>query len=545
MQVTVGPVRSRASDGIRSTAANLPMTSPESHVHDTGRALLGWRGFQALAGLCYHDRPMREEKETLVEPRLLRGFRDYLPAQVIARQQIIATIKRVYEQYGFVPLETPALEYTETLLGKYGEEGTKQIFRFVDLEGNDVAMRFDLTVPLARVVAQYPELPRPFRRYQVGPVWRFDKPDPGRFREFIQFDLDTVGSASMVADAEIIAGVCDTMEALGIERFRVRCGSRKILNSLIAFAGVDPARGSQVFRVLDKLDRIGRQGVWEELTTGRVDASGDVIPGLGFDVETVARIDEFLQLPSGTRREVLEAVSYLFRRVPGADEGINELRSIDEYLTALGISEEKVVYDVSLARGLDYYTGPIFETILLDAPEFGSVFGGGRYDGLVERFLGEKIPATGGSIGVDRLLAALLKLEVVQLKPSTAQVLVTVMDQTRWVEYQQITRELRRAGIKAELYLGEEKSIRKQLQYADRQKIPVAVIVGPDEFSRGEVSIKDLLEGTRRHQEVSERSQWLKARFGQVTVAREKMLEVIRAILDRELTATNRLSPNP
>ncbi|MBI3948963.1 MAG: histidine--tRNA ligase [Acidobacteria bacterium] len=477
---------------------------------------------------------MSVEKERLVEPRLLRGFRDYLPEHVIARQKMIATIKTVYERYGFVPLETPALEYTETLLGKYGDEGTKQIFRFIDLEGNDVAMRFDLTVPLARVVAQYPLLPRPFRRYQVGPVWRFDKPDPGRFREFIQFDLDTVGSASMAADAEIISGICDTMEALGIKRYRVRCSNRKILNSLIAFADIEPSRGSQVFRVLDKLDRIGPQGVWEELTTGRVDASGDVIPGLGFNVEAVTRIDQFLHLPAGTGAEILDAVSKLFTGVPGAEEGINELRSIDEYLAALGISEEKVVFDVTIARGLDYYTGPIFETILLDAPEFGSVFGGGRYDGLVERFLGEKIPATGGSFGVDRLLAALLKLEVVELKPSTAQVLVTVMDRSRLVDYQRVTRELRLAGINAELYLGEEKSIRKQLQYADRQKIPVAVIIGPDEFSRGEVSIKDLMEGIRRQHEVSGRSEWLKARFGQVTVAREKMLEVIREILDTE-----------
>jgi histidyl-tRNA synthetase len=419
------------------------------------------------------------------------------------------------------------------LLGNYGE-GNKQIFRFTDLEENDVAMRFDLTVPLARVVAQYRDLPRPFRRYQVGPVWRFDKPDPGRFREFIQFDLDTVGSTSMGADAEILAGICDTMEALGIERFRVRCSNRKILNSLIAFAGIEPERGTQLFRVLDKLDRIGRQGVWEELTTGREDASGDVIAGLGFDVEAVTRIDEFLQLPTGTRAQVLDAVSQLFSNVPGADEGIGELRSIAEYLSALGIAEQKVVFDMTIARGLDYYTGPVFETNLLDAPEFGAVFSGGRYDGLVERFLGEKIPATGASIGVDRLLAALLKLDVVELKPSTAQVLVTVFERARLVDYQRVTRELRLAGINAELYLGEEKGIRKQLQYADRQKIPVAVIIGSDEFARDEVSIKDLMEGMRRQHETSERSEWLKARFGQVTVPRAKMLEVIREVLATE-----------
>ncbi len=477
---------------------------------------------------------MSVDKDALIKPRLLRGFRDYLPEQVIARQKMIATIREIYERYGFVPLDTPAMEYTETLLGKYGEESSKQIFRFVDLEGNDVALRFDLTVPLARVVAQYQDLPRPFRRYQVGPVWRFDKPDPGRFREFIQFDLDTVGSDSMAADAEILSGICDTMEALGIERFRVRCSNRKILNALIAFADVDSRRATHVFRVIDKIDRIGREGVRQELTRGRVDASGDVIPGLGLDERAVSRIMEFLSIAGATRAEVLDAIDELFHGIPGARQGIDELRRIDEYLTALDISEEKVVFDVSIARGLDYYTGPIFETILLDAPEFGAVFSGGRYDGLVERFLGEKIPATGASIGVDRLLAALLKLGVVALRPSTAQVLVTVMEPDRMVEYQKITRQLRLAGINAELYLGPERSIRKQLKYADRQQIPVAVIVGPDEFARHEVSIKDLREGLRRQGEVSERSAWLKARFGQVTVPRDKMLDVIREILGQD-----------
>jgi histidyl-tRNA synthetase len=474
---------------------------------------------------------MSEEKKAIVEPRVLRGFRDYLPEQMIARQRMIATIREVYERYGFVPLDTPALEYTEILLGKYGEEGSKQIFRFTDLEDNDVALRFDLTVPLARVVAQYPNLPRPFRRYQVAPVWRADKPDPGRFREFIQFDLDTVGSESMVADAEILSGICDTMDALGIERYRVRCSNRKILNALVIFAGIEPERAAQVFRVLDKLDRIGPDGVREELTKGRVDVSGDVIPGLGLPAEPVARLLEFLNLPLGTRAEAIEAASEMFKGIPIADEGIGELRAVGDYLAALHIAEEKVVFDLSIARGLEYYTGPVFETILLDAPEFGAVFSGGRYDGLVERFLGEKIPATGASIGVDRLLAALLRLELVQLRPSTAQVLVTVMAPDRMIEYQKITRELRQAGLNAELYLGSERGFRKQLQYADRQNIPVALIIGPDEFSTGQVSIKDLREGIGRAREVSERSEWLKARFGQITVPREKMLDVIREIL--------------
>ncbi len=471
-----------------------------------------------------------------VEPRLLRGFRDYLPAQMNARLKIIATIRRVYELYGFQPLDTPAQEYRVTLMG-YGDENTKQIFQFENPEEEDVALRFDLTVPLARVVAQYPDLVMPFRRYQVAPVWRADKPDPGRFREFIQFDLDSVGASSVAADAEILCAMYDTLKALGIERFRVRFSDRKVLNSLLDFAGIPHSSSHNVFRVLDKLDKIGLEGITAELTKGRMDVSGDKIPGLGLSLLQVERIKEFLALPKGNRREVLASLQSLFAKVGSAKEAIDELTLICDSLDALEIPEQNVLLDLTIARGLDYYTGPVFEASLDDAPEFGSVFGGGRYDGLVERFLGRRIPAVGASIGVDRLFAAMQKLGLVELAPSTAQVIVTVMEPSRLVEYQNITRQLRQANINTEMYLGDEQGLGKQLQYANRQQIPLAVIMGGDEFAKGEVTIKNLklggqLQDKKKTAQGKEREEWLRlSRTVQMTVPRTNIVEQVRSML--------------
>lgn len=474
--------------------------------------------------------------DRIVEPRLLRGFRDYLPAQMAARQKMISTIRSVYELYWFLPLDTPAVEYKVTLMG-YGEENAKQIFSFLNPEEEQVALRFDLTAPLARVVAQYPDLPLPFRRYQVAPVWRADKPDPGRFREFMQFDLDIVGTSSPAADAEIIAGMYDTLRALGFERFRVRFSDRKVLNSLMDFAGIPHSAAHKVFRVMDKLDKIGLEGVEAELTVGRIDVSGDKIAGLGLRVDQVARIREFIKLPAGKRREVLASLSHLFREVSSAKEAVNELQLIIESLESLEIPEENVVLDLSIARGLEYYTGPVFEAVLGDAPEFGSVFGGGRYDGLVERFLGRKIPAVGASIGVDRLFAAMQKLRLVGESPASAQVLVTVMDPSQLGSYQKLTRQLRQAGIRTEMYLGDEKSLGKQLQYANRQEIPIAVIIGSDELAKGAVTIKNLklggeLQDKKKTATGKAREEWLKlSRSVQVTVPRAQCIDQIRSML--------------
>jgi len=477
---------------------------------------------------------MAEEK--IVEPRLLRGFRDYLPAQMNARQKVIATIQSVYELYGFLPLETPALEYRATLMG-YGEENTKQIFEFQNPEEELVALRFDLTVGLARVVAQYPDLPLPFRRYQVAPVWRADKPDPGRFREFLQFDIDSVGTSSTAADAEILCGMYDTLRALGFERFTVRFSDRKVLNSLLDYAGIPHDQSFRVFRVLDKREKIGLDGVQAELTTGRVDASGDKISGLGLRPEQVFRIKEFMNLPQGRRREVLTSLENLFGKVQSATDAIEELRLIIESLEVLEIPEDSVVLDLSIARGLDYYTGPVFEAVLTDAPEFGSVFGGGRYDGLVERFLGRKIPAVGASIGVDRLLAAMQKLRLVGSAAATAQVIVTVMEPAHLGDYQKLTRQLRLAGIPTELYLGDEKTLGKQLQYANRQDIPVAVILGSEEFAKDQVTIKNLklgaqLQDKKKSATGKDRDEWLKlSRSVQVTIPYAQCIEQVRSML--------------
>lgn len=471
-----------------------------------------------------------------VEPRLLRGFRDYLPAQMNARLRIISTIRGIYERYGFLPLETPAQEYKVTLLG-YGDENAKQIFSFTNPEDEEVALRFDLTVPLARVVAQYPDLVLPFRRYQVAPVWRADKPDPGRFREFIQFDLDAVGTSSVAADAEILCAVYDVLLALGIKRFRIRFSDRKVLDSLLDFAGIPHAMSHKVFRVLDKLDKIGIEGVTQELTAGRVDASGDRIPGLGLKQDQVSRIKQFLALPQGKRRDVLKSLTILFSAIESAKEAIAELTLICDSLDALSIPDDFVALDLSIARGLDYYTGPVFEANLTDAPEFGSIVGGGRYDGLVERFLGRKIPAVGASIGVDRLLAAMQKLGLVEDVASTAQVIVTVMEPSRIAEYQKLTRELRQAGINTEMYLGEEKSLGKQLQYANRQQIPFAVIIGSDEFAKNEVTIKNLklgaqLQDKKKSTDSTAREEYLRlSRTVQQAVPRSECVTHIKQLI--------------
>ncbi|HEY2737048.1 MAG TPA: HisS family protein, partial [Thermoanaerobaculia bacterium] len=347
----------------------------------------------------------------IVEPRLSRGLRDLLPDQMLARQWMIDTIRGVYELYGFVPLGTPAVEYLDVLLGSSaGAEAQQSIFTVSNPEEEKLGLRFDLTVPLARVVAQYRDLPRPFRRYQVSPVWRADKPGPGRFREFTQFDLDSVGVVSEVADTEIIAGMCDTLSALNVGPYLVRFSSRGILNTLLTFAGIPAERGADVFRVLDKLDKVGLEKVRLELTKGYKDASGDEIKGLGFASAQVDKIERFLDIRADDRREVVAALRDLFVGVEGADREVGLVERISNHLYALGYGPDRASLDLSIARGLAYYTGPVFEAMLLDAPQFGSVFGGGRYDGLVLRFLGEEVPATGASIGVDRLLAALVHL---------------------------------------------------------------------------------------------------------------------------------------
>ena len=468
---------------------------------------------------------------TSVEPRLFRGLRDLLPDQMLARQRMIDTIRRVYELYGFVPLNTPAIEFLDVLSGSAGQEAQQSIFRVLNPENEALGLRFDLTVPLARVIAQYPNLPRPFRRYQVSPVWRADKPDKGRFREFTQFDLDSVGTESDVADTEIIAGMCDSLEALDVGRSLVRFSSRAMLNLLLEYAEIQREQGVDVFRVLDKLDKVGLDKVRLELMDGYTDESGDPIRGVGLTRDQVERIERFLNVKFESRREVIRELTGLFASLESAPQKIVVLKRISDHLYALGYGDDRVALDLSIARGLAYYTGPVFEAILLDAPQFGSVFGGGRYDDLVMRFLGERIPAVGASMGVDRLLAALEYLKKLDTRKATARVLVTNMDPSLVDDYLQMTWELRRAGIPTEFYLGKAKRLGKQLEYADAYDIPLAILYGSQEKEQGVVTIKNMAVGRAKAAALGARDEWLAARPGQTSVGRGELVSGIRALL--------------
>ena len=472
-----------------------------------------------------------------VEARVSRGLRDLLPDQMLARQQMVDTIRRVYELYGFVPLSTPAIEFLDVLSGSAGQEAQQSIFRVTNPENEALGLRFDLTVPLARVIAQYRELPRPFRRYQVSPVWRADKPDKGRFREFTQFDLDSVGTESEVADTEIIAGMCDTLSALNVDNYLVRFSSRTILNLLLKYSGISAEQSVDVFRVLDKLDKVGPAKVRLELMGGYKDESGDTIRGLGLAADQVDRIEAFLKIKDDSRREVAAQVRELFKSVEGAPEQLDAVERISNHLYALGYGDDRVSLDLSIARGLAYYTGPVFEAILRDAPQFGSVFGGGRYDNLVMRFLGESIPAVGASIGVDRLLAALTHLGKIGKQKSTARVLVANMDPSLVDDYLQMTWELRRAGIPTELYIGTAKGPGKQLKYADQYEIPVVLLYGSNEKAQGIVTVKDMTVGREKAKAVGDRKEWLAARPGQRTIPRSDLVLGIRALLSEIETA--------
>jgi len=463
-----------------------------------------------------------------IEPRVSRGLRDLLPDQMLARQSMIDTIRRVYELYGFVPLSTPAIEYLDVLSGSAGQEAQQSIFRVTNPENEALGLRFDLTVPLARVVAQYADLPRPFRRYQVSPVWRADKPDKGRFREFTQFDLDSVGTESEIADTEVLAGMADTLDALGVGRYLVRFSSRAALNLLLDYAGISAEQGVDVFRVLDKLDKVGIEKVRLELMEGYKDESGDTIRGVGLAQAQVDKIDRFLAI-RGTRREVIAQLRELFAGL--AMDAVDGIERISNHLYALGYGDDRIALDLSIARGLAYYTGPVFEAILLDAPQFGSVFGGGRYDGLVKRFTGQAIPAVGASMGVDRLLAALDHLGRVDKRKATARVLVTFMDAALTDDYLQMTWELRRAGIPTELYIGTAKGPGKQLKYADQYDIPLAILYGSNEKQQGIVTVKNMAVGRAKAGQLGARSEWIAQRPGQTTIPRAALVEGIRALL--------------
>lgn len=479
--------------------------------------------------------------------RLPKGFRDTFAPSVLARQGMIDTIRRVYELYGFAPLETPAVEYVDAL-GKYlpdTDTADSGIFSFRDEDYNLIALRYDLTAPLSRIFSQYrSSLPFPFRRYQVGQVWRNEKPGPGRFREFYQFDIDTVGSASMAADAEVCCVVADALEALQISRgdYLVRINNRKALNGVLEIIGLpsDENTSLTVLRAIDKLDRLGLDGVKQLLGAGRTDESGDVTAGAGLSDQQSQRIIDLLSVKEDSRARVCDSFEKIVKGSSVGEEGVAELREIDRFLTGAGYGEDRVVFDPTVVRGLAYYTGPVFEAALTfevtdeagQKRQFGSVAGGGRYDYLVERFIGQKIPATGFSIGVDRLLSALDALGKLEAQESFAPVVVTMMDKERALDYQKLTFEMRQAGIPAEMYLGDG-SFREQLQYADARGAVIAVIAGSREFDTGQISLKDLHLGRELSKEITERDAWVKDQPSQVTVPIESLIDEVKRILER------------
>ncbi len=479
-------------------------------------------------------------------PRIPRGFRDVFAADLLARRKMIATVRSVYELHGFEPLETPAIEFVD-VLGKFLPEADTPeggIFAMRD-EDEWISLRYDLTAPLSRFVAQLQgKLGRPFRRYQVGPVWRKEKPGPGRFREFTQCDFDTVGSPSMAADAEVCAVLAKSLEALGIPRgdYIVRVNDRKVLEGVLESIGLADRSTTQmtVLRAIDKLDRLGIEGVKELLGKGRMDESGDYTEGAGLSDEQAAKVLAFMESGADDRAAVCATLRGLVGDSEVGLEGVAELESIGELLDAMGLGSDVVAFDPSVVRGLAYYTGPVFEAELtfeiVDEKgrkrPFGAVAGGGRYDDLIERFTGTKIPATGASIGVDRLLAALRVSRWKNLHAATGPVVVTVFDQSHLVDYQRMVTELRGAGIPSELFLGKG-GFKKQLKYADRRNSPCVVIAGGDEFEKGEVTLKDMWLGKELAGTITDRDEWRKGQPAQVAAKRDDLVSAVKGILDR------------
>jgi histidyl-tRNA synthetase len=475
---------------------------------------------------------MAKEKPKRVAPELLKGFRDYPPQQQIARERMLATVRDAVELMGFLPLQTASIENAAVLLGShYNEDSLKELFGFQGPDEVDMALRYEFTLSLARFVAADQNLPLPFRRYQYGNVWRVDKPGPGRYREFMQFDIDIVGTQNLLADAEIIAAMVTTFERLGIKNFKVRFSNRKILNGLIEWAGIAPERGPDVMRVIDKLEKQGKEAVILELGPGRIDSSGDKIAGLKLADSEIKRLSQFMDFALLHTASPLEQAEEMLSGQEIAKSGIDELRQIVTILSQMGIDSSKTSVDLTIVRGLGYYTGPVFETTLLDLPSYGSVFSGGRYDNLVDRFLGRSIPAVGSSIGVDRLLAALIELKAVELSSATSKVLVTVMDRERLADYLQIVQELRNAGIPCEIFSGDTKNLSKQVKYGDKLGIPFAVIAGSDEFAAGQVTVKNLAAGKKVATDTADREQWLAAEGFQETISRAELVTYLRSKL--------------
>jgi len=512
---------------------------------------------------------MSTSKQQRPKARLPRGFRDRTAAEIAAERKALDTIRNVYQSYGFEPLETPAFEFTDAL-GKFlpdVDRPNEGVFSLRDDDEQWLSLRYDLTAPLARYVAEnFQNLPKPFRRYQVGQVWRNEKPGPGRYREFTQFDADTVGSNSPAADAELLMMVCDALEAVGLKRgeYVVKINNRKLLDGMLESIGVsaeDRERRGIVLRAVDKMDRLGTRGVQALLGEGRKDESGDFTKGAGLTPDQVMRVIHFLTLPPfNEQAEDIGSSDDLIREVQFPDgkikrpitnsailtsvmglatsslyvQGLAELNKIIELVAAAGFGTRRIMVDPSIIRGLDYYTGPVFEAQLTfpvkneDGEEvvFGSVAGGGRYDDLVARFTGQQVPATGISIGVSRLLTALRSRGLTgDLEPLI--VVLSLDDASRAFA---TARELRNADFRAEAYVGTKK-FGDQLKYADKRGAALAIIEGGDEIANRQVTIKNLAAGAEMAKAIESRAEYLGARQAQVTIARAQLVEEVRRLL--------------
>jgi len=481
------------------------------------------------------------------EARAPRGFADRRGPEVAAERRIVRQVSEVYERWGFEPLETGAFEYADAL-GKFlpdADRPNEGVFALQDDDDQWMALRYDLTAPLARFAAQsWETLPRPYRRYAFGPVWRNEKPGPGRFREFVQCDADTVGSDRPESDAEIIAMACEGLRAAGLATGQavVRVSSRKLFDGLFEAGGVtDPVQKLTALRAIDKFDRLGWSGVAALLGEGRLDESGDYTRGANVPLGVAVTIEAFLGSAgdgSRTRAETLDAISRSGGLGAAGEAALEELSGIDRALSAMRVDQATVLFDPTIVRGLEYYTGAVFEAeLLLDTVDdrgrpvrFGSIGGGGRYDDLVARFTGQATPATGFSFGVSRLASALRAAGRAGEAPR-GPVVVIVFSDTDMQHYLDAVSELRGSGIAAELYLGRA-GIKAQMKYADRRGAPVAVLLGGDEIAAGQVTLKDLDAGRILAAGMADNEAWKAERPGQQTVAREALVRTVRTIIE-------------
>ncbi len=487
----------------------------------------------------------KNKKKQKLRARLPRGFADRDANDIRATVKMIAAIGEVYEHYGFDPVETPMFEFTDCL-GKFlpdSDRPNEGVFSIQDDDEQWMSLRYDLTAPLARHVAEnINTIQMPYRTYRSGWVFRNEKPGPGRFRQFMQMDADSIGAPGVQADAEMCMMMADVMEALGVPRgdYVVRVNNRKVLDGVMEAIGLggedDAAKRLDVMRAMDKLDRLGVDGVRQLLGKGRKDESGDVTQGVGLsdaqsDLVLSILSDDFSLKDAGE-----------FLKIDNFNQGANELQTIEDLVRSAGYEEDQIKIDPSVVRGLEYYTGPVYEVELTFPVKnekgqevvFGSVGGGGRYDGLVKRFTGQPVPATGFSIGVSRLMSALKNLGKLDDAALLAPVLVTVMDGGEMAGYQKMVRELRAAGIRAEMYQGNWKKFGNQLKYADKRGCPLAIIQGGDERAAGEIQIKDLIEGKRLSEEIEDNVTWRESRPAQVSVVTGDLVGAVKKMLKEQ-----------